>query len=65
MIIASKIPLNTNPFPLFVFTSVSHRIAPTRTTTNAEICPMKIKNSQISEKYMAIRLAKSDNGLRM
>lgn len=62
---ARRMPLKTNPFPLLSFTPVNHRIAPTSTTTKAEILPMKIRKSQISVKYPAIRLAKSVRGLRI
>lgn len=64
-VIAKRIPLKTNPFPLFWLTSVNHNIAPARTTTNDDILPIKIKKSQISAKYPAIRLAKSASGLRI
>jgi hypothetical protein len=63
--IARSMPLKTNPFPLLSFTPVNHRIAPTRTTTKAEMFPIKIRKSQISAKYPAIRLAKSVRGLRI
>lgn len=63
--IARRIPLKTSPFPFVAFTPVNQSIAPTRTTTSAEIFPMKIKKSQISIKYPAIRLAKSVRGLRI
>ena len=61
---ARRIPLKTNPFPFVAFTPVNQRIAPTRTTTKAEIFPMKIRTSQISMKYPAIKLTKSVKGLR-
>lgn len=64
-VIASRIPPRTSPFPLFEFTSVNQRIAPMRTTMNDEMFPIKIRKSQISAKYPAIRFAKSTRGLKI
>jgi hypothetical protein len=44
---------------------VNQRIAPIKTTTNDEIFPIKIRKSQISAKYPAIKFAKSTSGLRI
>lgn len=54
----------TKPLPLLVLVSVNQRIAPINTTIAADTLPMNIRNSQISPKYVAIRLAKSAIGLR-
>lgn len=59
-----SIPLATNPFPRLGLASVNQRIAPIRTTITPETLPIKIKKSQISAKYVAIMLTKSDSGLR-
>lgn len=61
--IANRIPLKTNPLPREVFTSVNQSTAPTRTTIAEETPAIKIKKSQISEKYCAINSAKSESGL--
>ncbi len=53
----------TRPFPLVGFVLVNQRIAPTSTITTDETRPTKIRNSQISAKYVEIIPTKSDSGL--
>jgi len=62
MITERRMPPNTRPLPRPMLTSVNQSIAPARTTMNPEICPIKIKKSQISARYVPIIWAKLTSG---
>jgi len=61
--IERRMPLKTSPFPLLWLASVNQRMAPTRTMMTPETCPIKMRKSQISAKYAAMRFTKFTRGL--
>ncbi len=64
IMVDSRMPTKTSPFPRFIMVSVNQRITPPRTMMTPKDPPMNMRKSQISAKYIEINVMKSVSGLK-